>query len=214
MADDIHNFKYAALKKLSDGLIWLDKGLTRKKLTVFAVIIASVLLIALGVNIYNSATMTPFEYVEDSLKDTVFSPDELLCEATDGGYTLVFYCNSSDAAYCAVLKDTLFGYKTVRISGGHNPKNAIRFSDPENLNKSETYLGSNLSTAKNPEDIGWLYWGLAIDDTYGSTGDEIYLGDMKCRVTAPSSASQLRVFWTIDPQKDVSFPKMRIVPAP
>lgn len=150
--------------------------------------------------------MKPYEYVENSLSDINLLSDSLLYETTDGEYTLVFYYNQSRKVCCAVLKDKVFGYETVRISGVLDPAKASRLSDSQYSN-TDSFLGSNLNTAANRQENAWIYWGVVFNDLYHSVSEQIYLDDMKCNVRTADNDLSIHAFWKIDNQRDGFSPK-------
>lgn len=200
----MHSFGSPLLKKLSDGLIWLDKHLSRKKIVASIVILAVVVLAILGIKIYDANTMTPFEYVEKNAPlefrpayGSVMTPYTVEDENT--GYAFVFYNTDAFAINCMVLKNTFFGYETVRNCGKITCNG---YKDSEQADCMYAWF-------RIDNDNG-LCWGY-VSDRDGN-GVDVYLGDEMCNVSPTYNDSfPIRIFWRIDNDPDLVNREIHIV---
>ena len=120
---------------------------------------------------------TPYDYLKKSNND-VTAPSELLYQETlETGLSVIFYIDQKGIYECAIIRDTLLGYKTIGVSGSLGVHN------------NGTYLYSSFSGIQTSHNI---CWGILTDNDI----TEVFLDNAPCNIA--DTSYNFRIFWLMD----------------
>ena len=105
---------------------------------------------------------SPSDYLLKNYSDVT---EILYQEKIDSNKYIVFFRDENNSIFCAIIKEQLLGYRTLRISGKCNIRNP-------------GYICSNYNENK---DDAWVAWGLITDkDIIGVRCDGIEMKIVEC----------------------------------